>query len=268
MSTAQPWSQQEDGLILHGSVEAVVAQYALHEQTILNAMEAIARAEAAMRELFGKDSHIGVDCRNLDFQRPEPSMEQLRRQVWQRIVNLAGIRRLMSVKAAAELDQLLWHGKLPDITAENVRNMINTAKAQAPDHITDAILEVHQFLTPQSARFKSNQRTDVGERVCLAHWVSNGWSTARPFQVNHYRSAEVRALDNVFRLMDGKPPYATHSGELADAINQCPGSGETPYFSFRCYKNGSLHLRFKRLDLLAKLNATAGGNRLYPPTAG
>src|SRR5436190_20361060 len=37
---------------------------------------------------------------------------------------------------------------------------------------------------------------------------------------------------------------------------------ETDYFKFRCFRNRNLHQEFKRLDLVAKLNAIAGGMRL------
>jgi hypothetical protein len=38
--------------------------------------------------------------------------------------------------------------------------------------------------------------------------------------------------------------------------------GETEYFAFRCFRNHNLHLRFKRPDLVAKINQIAGGNAL------
>jgi hypothetical protein len=40
------------------------------------------------------------------------------------------------------------------------------------------------------------------------------------------------------------------------------GTAEIEYFKFRCFANRNLHLEFKRLDLVAKLNAVAGGMRL------
>lgn len=50
---------------------------------------------------------------------------------------------------------------------------------------------------------------------------------------------------------------------LHDTITNSPdGTGKTDYFRFRCCLNGNLHLEFLRLDLVAKLNAVAGGNRL------
>lgn len=45
----------------------------------------------------------------------------------------------------------------------------------------------------------------------------------------------------------------------ADSAEDGKGVGETEMFAFRCFRNGNLHLRFKRLDLLKRLNEIAGG---------
>jgi len=51
--------------------------------------------------------------------------------------------------------------------------------------------------------------------------------------------------------------------QLIDAIEAAKdGTGETEYLRFRCFRNRNLHLEFKRLDLVAKLNAISAGMRL------
>ena len=35
---------------------------------------------------------------------------------------------------------------------------------------------------------------------------------------------------------------------------------ETDYFRFKWFKNGNMHLTFKRMDLVAKMNQIAGEN--------
>jgi hypothetical protein len=39
---------------------------------------------------------------------------------------------------------------------------------------------------------------------------------------------------------------------------------ETKYFKVKWFKKGTLHIEFKRLDLLSELNRIGGGNRLKP----
>jgi hypothetical protein len=62
----------------------------------------------------------------------------------------------------------------------------------------------------------------------------------------------------------------TYNGELMDAVSATrkdgDGRGETTYFRFRCFKRGTLHIAFKRMDLVDELNRIAGGKNLRGPT--
>ena len=71
-------------------------------------------------------------------------------------------------------------------------------------------------------------------------------------------------------MLDGKGPIKTHGGPIHDATATLTTWGQeaqTEYFAFRIHKCGTMHLRFKRLDLLARLNEIAGGKNLRPATA-
>jgi hypothetical protein len=50
--------------------------------------------------------------------------------------------------------------------------------------------------------------------------------------------------------------------KINEAIGDKQWECETEYFAIRRYKKGSMHIRFKRLDLVRRLNKLAGGNRL------
>jgi len=70
-------------------------------------------------------------------------------------------------------------------------------------------------------------------------------------------------IDKVFYALDGKGIPPGYNTPLVDAINNTPtsvGHGETEYFKFKCYQNNNLHLNFKRMDLVKKLNRIAGNN--------
>jgi hypothetical protein len=64
-------------------------------------------------------------------------------------------------------------------------------------------------------------------------------------------------------MIDGKVPVKSYHGPLYDAITDSQdGTGQTDYFKFKCCLNGNLHLEFLKPELVARLNAVAGGNRL------
>ena len=89
--------------------------------------------------------------------------------------------------------------------------------------------------------------------------VGLGYS-GKPFRVNYSKDQHILALDSVFSLLDGKGPIRDYKSPLREAIDACDGKGETTYFRFKCYRNGNLHLEFKRLDLVKQLNGLAVGS--------
>ena len=69
-----------------------------------------------------------------------------------------------------------------------------------------------------------------------------------------YPAPDWNDVDRVFKTLDGKK-YVERS--LSCAMNtafQDGGYYEDEYFAAKAYKNGNLHLRFKRADLVEKVN--------------
>jgi len=84
--------------------------------------------------------------------------------------------------------------------------------------------------------------------------------------VSLHKRQYLQALDNVFHLLDGKGvakyPFNLPT-LLGDKIrNTRDTTLETPYFSCKWFKNGNLHLKLKRLDLVQQINQKAGENRV------
>ena len=79
-------------------------------------------------------------------------------------------------------------------------------------------------------------------------------------------------MGHLRHALEGQPPRIDGTGESGKsyygaigtviASEDFDGDGETPHFKFRVFKNGNMHLWFKRKDLLARFNALAGGARL------
>lgn len=246
-----------------------------YENATAKILESFRLAEEARTELeaaFKLGSPIGFSITDsygrVNFDRPEETLERVRREAWECIVDRLEVRRAMSVARAKELDEQLKKGELPEITVESINRLGLSYLGQLDEMLAEAVGEVFDFLRPTersySARYKTNDRVQVGRKVVLAGWIEPGWSGG--FRVHHYRQQDVRALENVFTALDGRGSIGkTHGSVLADAIGaEKSGRGQTEYFAFKAFKNGNLHLEFRREDLLKRFNAIAGGRRLRP----
>lgn len=246
---------------------------------IEHAFSIVNSAELRLTDAFGDPTrfrsvsvHQGRDY--IRWDEPKDSLKEVKRQVWRCIVDRSEVRRFLSISEAEKLDHQLEKGEMPEITLQSVSDFVNSMTSQLPALADAAIVEVFDWLRPRAGyaadRYKTNKKEVVGERVCISSVVKfEGKFTTTPYQVNYYQEKRLTALENVFRAIDGQGQRTkSHYSELSNAIKaSTDGKGETAYFEFKAYKNGSLHIRFKRADLLKKFNARAGGKNLKGATS-
>jgi len=196
---------------------------------------------------------------------------KIKRNAWAFIVDKIQIKSLLSIKKQEELDRQLFGDRnnhdedaLPEITEENIFSFINNTLGNAPDLVEEALQEVFEILRPHKHYhvFKSNSEFEIGKRVCFEWYMDTSYGMCRP---NYSREKNLAAIDKLFYLLDGKPAPQYPSGivtTLNEACRQKQWEAETDYFILKWYKKGSLHIEFKRLDLVTEINKRAGGMRL------
>lgn len=267
----------ESDLTRHRSALELVRVWQEASQRIERAFAEVVAAEDMLIDHFSRDARETLRFRGLDmricqrdvyFDDPARTLKRLRHGVWDRIIDQAGVRQFMSVRAAGELDRQIRDQLMPEITEETVRDFAASLRGQIGELHAEAVREVFEFLRPGArySPYKTNHKNgwQLGKKVILSNWVETGWSDSR-FHLPYSRHQMATALENVFRALDGKGQVQkSYHSDLYQAIRECgeDGIGETDYFAFRCFKNGNLHLTFKRPDLVRRLNQIAGGKRL------
>jgi hypothetical protein len=258
-------------LARRATVADIVRAYQQSAREVREAYALIDAAEARLSDALRLGSYIGVSIRNragrpIERGAIDDVLTSLRRDVWRGVVDRLEIRRILSIAAAAELDKRLdgREVELPEITEENVWAFARGHLVSLDAMLEDAVLEVFEILRPPGSRYKTNTELEIGRRVVLSGVVERWWWGWR---VEYSYQQRLRALENVFRHLDGKgAAIPAYSSELQGAIEAAKdGQGVTEYFRFRAYKNRRLHLEFLRPDLVSRLNQIAGGARLKPP---
>lgn len=239
---------------------------------VVRAFKMIDDAEKRLRESFAMAGNgawfrvcVGHRAfRSVEWSDPSDTIDALRREAWGAIVERLELRRVLSVDAWAKLEKSLRQEELPEITEESVKAFAAHQLASLDDHWQSAVREVFDLLRPRhyDHPYKTNNVERIGARVVLLHWVTRSWDGTP--QVHYQREQAASALERVFAGLDGQGHVAReHYSELHRVMRETKAwSGTTTYYDWRAFKNGNLHLTFKRLDLVAKLNAVAGGARL------
>lgn len=257
-------SINETGLIKRQTIVELVAEYEAMIQELQGCAVLLQKAQNRMKASFGGHALYGIRGGNIHIDYEDAKFE-VDQAVWRYLIELLGIRHTLSVKRAEELDRQLESLKgIPEITVDNVYSTLFALAERSGEFLQEAIQEVSDFLRPDPhwrEPYKTNNRWMVGEKVILSGYMSMNYG-GKP-RVSYYYEKHLLALDKVFYGLDGKPmPENIYRGESIDRINTSPSFAETPYFEYKGYKNGNLHIKFKRTDLVGELNRRMSGTQL------
>lgn len=263
-----------DALAFRTTVRDMVAAFVAAERDVRAAFAQLVAAQDAVNLVFSNGdtgriyvSACGTSYRD-NFADADAAVAIMTRQAWRVIVDRLELQRFCSIARWKEIENQLDREKLPAITEQNVLDFYRHHASQAREMLTEAVREVWEWLRPrkgtQVGDLKTNTEMEVGERVILGYAVSLAFMGG--FQLNSYTRQRAIALENVFNGLAGNGTICKGWKSLLEtAIDDSKdGAGETELFAFRACKNGNLHLRFKRLDLLARFNAIAAGKTLRP----
>lgn len=261
-----------DQLARRLTIEEIVRVYEEETSAIRGSFARIAAAEKTLNEVFcprGEWSSISVNHyrRTLDFASPEDTILHVRHAIWSAIVDRLEVRRMMSNARWVELQRQIERHELPEITHESVTQLASGFASNLNIMLKEAVEEVFSWLRPPHSDYKTNTELEVGRRVVLSHIVEKCGLLTSSWRVNYHRQQNLIALENVFNALDGRGQIAKSSYSAIENVIRAEGFdgvGETPLFKFKAFKNGNLHLEFRRLELLARFNQIAGGKRLRP----
>lgn len=253
-------------LIRKESVEELCAHGArameLYERAS-NALEEACKAHAEACKMKGGYAHLPVllTDRNSYSETQAGFLTAMRKRLWQDMWHgfIAGsaLAYLMDKeekeKFRKELDK-----DPPPATVENVLATVERLVAESPVIFRRGLVNAFQRL---SRDYRSNDGFKVGERIVLDYAVKFD-PIFRSFSLYYSnRDDELRDVDRVMHVLDGKAPpepYGGLLGSLRDAFDKFKATGEmtceTPYWRVRFFKKGTLHLFAKRKDLLDKAN--------------
>jgi len=202
------------------------------------------------------------------FADKETEMQCVERAFWKSFVEETGIKSVMSIKDRETLDEQLnqerksWHqngpAPLPPFTEPNLNAFIDTTFANIGGMIQSAIKEVFDWLRPWKSGHKTNDAWQIGDKVVLSYLSESDYRGGH--RVPYQRQANLDALGNVLSMLDGKG-CMKHPDNLTSKINRAWNESdvyEDDYIYAKCFKNQNAHIRFKRMDLVNQINATAG----------
>ncbi len=192
--------------------------------------------------------------------KPRASLTEVTREVdrrlWRRAFDLTGLLQYMDAEARNSFEKDLEKAP-PAFELENIRTTLLDVYQKGDEMFVRGLVNVFRRL---SKNYRSNDPFKVAPKVVMEYMVGLRFSGG--LELRGYSGAaseRINDIDRVFKVLDGKQhqPRA-----LETAMNAAFKDGdvfEDDYFKARAFKNGNLHLWFKRADLLEKANKLIAG---------
>lgn len=260
--------------IRHQGIWQIVNDYEAARKEIVTAYEILKRAQNRL-ETFCAHSFVLPNRQGLhdDEWIIKKILSRIKSSAWQGILEKTNASDFMTPKRYDRFQRDLDDpDKLPEITFEAVSDFVENVINAAPDMLVEFIKESFDWLQPRGWAMRQHKislknQYELQEKVIKLEIFELKWNGG--CDLKYYFHNPIAAMDNAFRLLDGKGMSKPKSEDSAlnrirnACENNLPGC-ETEYFKFKWYKNGNLHLTFKRMDLVAKMNRIAGENLVKP----
>ena len=200
-----------------------------------------------------------------------------RKDAWLAVFKLMDFHKWLDKK---QTDELIYdvsrHGHFP-FTADNIKNTLANVIAQRQRLFEQSVWNVFEALTRYFSGntnyhegWKTNDAFKVNPKLVFPYGVSYDQKYGGGFS-QAYGSSEIDIysdLDRVLSVLDATP--FEHVLSIGEAIERAirhdgmrPQRTSSQYFDIRYFKKGTVHLKWKRRDLLEKFSVTAARGRLW-----
>ena len=200
-----------------------------------------------------------------------------RKDAWLAVFSLMDFHKWLDKKQTDELlSDVSRHGHFP-FTAENIKNTLANVITQRRKLFEQSAWNVFEALTRYfhgntnyDEGWKSNDAFRVNPKLVFPYGVEYDHQYGTGFSPA-YGSSVIDIycdLDRVLSVLDGErfDRIYTIGGAIELAIRRDPKTPQktsSHYFDVRYFKKGTVHLKWKRPDLLEKFSLTAAQGRLW-----
>jgi len=206
-------------------------------------------------------------CYNLDERNLEESQTQIRENFWRYTLEQTGIRELMAPTDRERMEKMFTDHTTPQFTLENLISTLQGLAENQGEIFNQAVVECFEKLRPHDFRptHKTNSSWKINNKI-IVEYVVDHWNGT--FSFNYHKEQLFFELDKVFHCLDGKglpkrPGNATTA--IKDAMQKKEQEAETEYFRMKWFKVGTMHVWFKRPDLVKDFNQIGAAGSVEIP---
>jgi hypothetical protein len=221
-----------------------------------------------------------------DAQRFNLFVDGIKLEAWKTILGKLNIQKYLTNSVLKNFNEFAKNQGALDLTKENIHSLVMMIVQNRDTIMTRAVLDVFDIFTKYHKENRehvegwvTNESWIVGEKVILPHYIEMSYSGC--YGTNHRYWDEFRDIEKVLCYLSGIP-YEEIGQEInksdtwsekknkdkqyvrtgmREAICKVPIGDQSwhdsEFFEIRCYKKGTLHLKWKDEALRARFNQIA-----------
>lgn len=186
------------------------------------------------------------------------SLDRIRKELdgrmWRRAMDLTGFMQLMDAEEVKKFENSLFPSPA-EFTDANVRATFVDLQIRSEEMFRRGVFNVFRHLSDDYRRNRA-EPFRIGSSIVMRSMVRPSFRRGLCISdsMNSYASNTLNDIDRVVKTLD-KQRFVPRSLEFAmNEVFENRGVYEDEYYRAKSFKNGNLHLEFKRLDLLDLLN--------------
>lgn len=161
-------------------------------------------------------------------------------EAWRYLMDASGLESSMSASASENWYEQINKRETPPLTKENIVATFKDLFVRKDEIFEQGVIEAFRAC---SWEHKTNQPVKFGKKVIFAHCYGD----------SHLR--EVDDLRRVLHVIDGKPQPEHREGVNCKLGFDRNTWFEDEYVQVEKFKNGNVHCKFKKPEMVEKLNA-------------
>jgi hypothetical protein len=176
---------------------------------------------------------------------------ELDHKMWHRAFDLTGFKQLMDAEAIAQFEKSLCPVP-PEFTEGTIRATFIDLQIKSGEMFRRGVFNVFRYLS-DTYRTNAAEPFRIGRKVVMTGMVNGSYR--RGLCIDHGRSSDkLNDIDRVFQTLDGKKFEPRTLESEMNAAFELGEVFENDNYRAKAFKNGNLHVEFKRQDLLDKVN--------------
>lgn len=182
----------------------------------------------------------------------ERARRELDERLWRRAFDLTGFKQLMDAQAVAEFEKSL-NPATPEFTDATIRATFIDLQLKSGDMFRRGIFNIFRYLS-DDYRTNAKEPFRIGRKVVMSYMVEMSFRKGLRLRYGQYASDRLNDMDRVFQTLDGAQFQPRTLEAAMNASFEEKQVFENDFYRAKAFKNGNMHLEFKRLDLLDKVN--------------